>query len=1143
MAVRKETVILSLDDQFSTGAARAAAATALLNRSLHDLDGTSVDAGTGLRSVGSDADGLTPRLNRSGDSINQLTGRLRLLTDAALTIGPALVPLGGAAVVGIAGLAAQFGALAGGVGVAIAALDGVGDALEAVNKYQLEPSYDNLAKVAEEFNRIGPAAAEFVVYLESISPQLREMQMIAREGALPGLAEGIDSFLKRGPQLNNIIGELATSLGNLSESAGLALGGPRFDAFFAYLESDAGPLLEEFARSLGYVAEGFANLLVAFAPASDDFSSGLEGMTRAFAEWSRGLQDNDSFQEFLAYIRSNGPAAIDFLGSFVQALASVVEAAAPVGQAVLPALTALLDIFAGIAGNPVGTALLTAAAGFVAFNRAASIVSPIVSRLGDALFLTDRAFTQAGTSATSAGGKISTALKFGGLIAGIALVNEAVNNLGETLETANISRNLEAFARGADVANFDDIGMHIEVMASAMRTAEEPILELTSGFGLLGDTARDKASKEIETLDQALASLVEGGNPEQAADAFERLIAAAVDRGVDADEARKQFDAYATALDNAGSAAEDAGAAHVATGEDLNYATTSLDAMRNALQSAREEWKAQRQAARSVAETFFNLGDSLNDSEVSLRGWLAEMEKNARALQEFQQNAQRAARRGLDEGLVKSLQNAGSEGALRMRQLANATDAEIERANRAWYKGQGAVKDFVKEVGGVKPKYVTRLEAQIDQAMAEIQRLKAALDIPDETVNVWITRRTVNIGNPSGMGPQIPSAEGNILHFAGGDVRNAHQPELYRGGVTRVWGEPETGGEAYIPLRNDHRRPRAKAIAAETVRLLGGVARFADGGVNADWGPQGRSSSDRKWWRGIDPNNPLFGIQRDFISAADLGIRISNLTVKQIGAVGQDMERLGKGPLSKLSKAFEKASDLAEKELEASKRRLEALRSERDSIAEMVASRLRTADLFGQQTAGNTNFVELERPENWAEMSAEQQAAFLNAQWSVNQSLGYGQPQAISPVDILRADMERAREEREMIRRLKRRGLSGDALRYAIETDGGLAGALDLSKRELRQFERLYDRRDRLTENVGQMAGNAVLGQEIRAMAREVRRDREIAQAIRTEARDTNRRLERLERLAEKNPKETGAEVGKAVNEAASDGQRRRRGE
>jgi hypothetical protein len=46
----------------------------------------------------------------------------------------------------------------------------------------------------------------------------------------------------------------------------------------------------------------------------------------------------------------------------------------------------------------------------------------------------------------------------------------------------------------------------------------------------------------------------------------------------------------------------------------------------------------------------------------------------------------------------------------------------------------------------------------------------------------------------------------------------------------RVWAEPETGGEAYIPL-SPAKRPRSRSIASETVQRLGGqVQWFANGG-------------------------------------------------------------------------------------------------------------------------------------------------------------------------------------------------------------------------------------------------------------------------------------------------------------------------
>lgn len=75
------------------------------------------------------------------------------------------------------------------------------------------------------------------------------------------------------------------------------------------------------------------------------------------------------------------------------------------------------------------------------------------------------------------------------------------------------------------------------------------------------------------------------------------------------------------------------------------------------------------------------------------------------------------------------------------------------------------------------------------------------------------------------------SANGNIFrHFADGGMEK-HDAQIGDGGTTRVWNEPETGGEAYIPLAPG-KRSRSRQIASATVGMLGGsVQWFAKGGL------------------------------------------------------------------------------------------------------------------------------------------------------------------------------------------------------------------------------------------------------------------------------------------------------------------------
>ncbi|MFE0702496.1 phage tail tape measure protein, partial [Streptomyces sp. NPDC058872] len=83
---------------------------------------------------------------------------------------------------------------------------------------------------------------------------------------------------------------------------------------------------------------------------------------------------------------------------------------------------------------------------------------------------------------------------------------------------------------------------------------------------------------------------------------------------------------------------------------------------------------------------------------------------------------------------------------------------------------------------------------------------------------------------------QAPQARGSVLDFyAQGGVREQHVAQIAPAGSWRVWGEDETGGEAYVPLHRS-KRPRSRAIVQETVRRLGGdpssIQWFANGGLS-----------------------------------------------------------------------------------------------------------------------------------------------------------------------------------------------------------------------------------------------------------------------------------------------------------------------
>ena len=91
-----------------------------------------------------------------------------------------------------------------------------------------------------------------------------------------------------------------------------------------------------------------------------------------------------------------------------------------------------------------------------------------------------------------------------------------------------------------------------------------------------------------------------------------------------------------------------------------------------------------------------------------------------------------------------------------------------------------------------------------------------------------LDRRAVNQMGLANGGVIYPYADGGLQRFAGGGEN--HVAQIAPAGAMRLWAEPETGGEAYIPLAPS-KRARSKRILAEVAGLFGMQA-FANGGYS-----------------------------------------------------------------------------------------------------------------------------------------------------------------------------------------------------------------------------------------------------------------------------------------------------------------------
>lgn len=760
--------MLDLEDRFTGPTLRAAAAAQILDRSLNDVSGDSARTRREVDKTERSVDRLGTTSAKSGKEIDRYSGRLAVWRDVAVTLGPALVPLGAGSITVLAGLTAELGAAAGGAGVMVLALKGVGDGLKALDKFQIDPTKENLQALRDEMGKLGPEGAGFVKFLDRLEPQLHSVQNAARSGLLPGLEGGINRTLTILPEVKRIIREISDELGGLSIEAGKALSGERFSRFFHYLDTDAAPILGSFAHALGNVTAGFADLLVDFAPLTRGFANGLEDMTARFADWAHTLDQSQSFQDFLAYLRESGPQALEFLGALSNALVGIIRAAAPLGQTVLPILTDLANILGDIAKSPIGGPLFTAAAGFIALNRALRLLGPNVTKLNEAFLDIRTSPTRAATAIERFSGAARIAAGAGGM----ALFVDSLHR------TDQATKGLEG-ALGGALAGFSvggpwgaAIGGAVGLLSGfghATQDTSDYIQQLTASLnentGALTHRSTVVAAQYLEDqgiLQQADQLGLSYGTVTKAvlgnAEAMERVVEkqkefadvtnpdGTVNQGLYAQ--RMAADALASTLHGLAGDTDST----VASQRRVLLATRRTGAAFGRHAQEIQEWRVEAKASRAVAtqtaHAFITLGDDVDNAKVSLQGWIKQLEKQANALRDFTSNAKKAAKEGLDQGLIKSLEKAGPAGALRMKQLANATEDEIARANKAWRSGRQAMQEYRDFV--VPPKPLTVDERQALQAIRNVERALAS--IRDKTVTVRVTH-SGTAATGGGFGP------------------------------------------------------------------------------------------------------------------------------------------------------------------------------------------------------------------------------------------------------------------------------------------------------------------------------------------------------------------------------------------------------
>ncbi|MBK3639450.1 hypothetical protein [Streptomyces sp. MBT33] len=211
---------------------------------------------------------------------------------------------------------------------------------------------------------------------------------------------------------------------------------------------------------------------------------------------------------------------------------------------------------------------------------------------------------------------------------------------------------------------------------------------------------------------------------------------------------------------------------------------------------------------------------------------------------------------------------------------------------------QAALKDLgykIKTVDGSSGKTV-RITAPNKTPLAQVQAIQSKINgLTGKTINVTV--QYTESGKPAVVRTH---ADGGIVRYANGGIRAAtnrikafaagaeqHIAQIGRPGEIRVWNEPETQGEAYIPLAPGKRK-RSEAILQRVAQMFGGqVVYFAQGALRQYAAGGVRSSSpttSRPRASTAPASTPLVG--------GDLNLNMTSAPISPSQALGDAMFEL-----------------------------------------------------------------------------------------------------------------------------------------------------------------------------------------------------------------------------------------------------------
>ena len=126
----------------------------------------------------------------------------------------------------------------------------------------------------------------------------------------------------------------------------------------------------------------------------------------------------------------------------------------------------------------------------------------------------------------------------------------------------------------------------------------------------------------------------------------------------------------------------------------INNAQAQQEATQAAAEAEEAEMERRKEALQSYTEASTNMFDTIEtESELTTQQMIENMQANTAAVSTWADNLKTLAERGLDQGLLKELRDAGPESAATVAELVTATDEQLQQLSESYRAAGQAATD------------------------------------------------------------------------------------------------------------------------------------------------------------------------------------------------------------------------------------------------------------------------------------------------------------------------------------------------------------------------------------------------------------------------------------------------------------------